>query len=491
MKKELPRKQFIKMAALGSVGLYLSSCHSSTPAKTTQKVNPAKDTIPKPTAIVKSTTSDVILYKKGDALYDQLRNGFNKRINKFPAVIALCKTTEGVVTALDHARKNGLPVAIKSGGHCMEGFSVNDGGMAINLSEINGVEKVNDNLFKVGPGTVLMQLYNAVLPQQRIVPAGACGMVGIGGLALGGGYGFFSRHYGLACDQLMELTMADAKGNIHTAKDNDELLWACRGGGNGNFGVITSMTFRSHPLPPQFQSHRFRAFNVDTTKTLKIMEKWFELGADLPVSCFSAFVLNHTTAYVLLTNYGEHTPQVQNFIDAITALTDKASNGQPIETAKAVKTFYGSLVPVTFRNSCAGLYNSFAELSGFISSVIEKVSSTPGMIYQVNTLGGNIANKDFEAASAYPHRSKKFVSELQTYWEQPGQAEKLTQAFADVQNVFASNGIIAQYCNYPYLGFTNWQQAYYGDNYARLQAVKNMYDPDNLIRHEQSVRNKI
>ena len=109
------------------------------------------------------------------------------------------------------------------------------------------------------------------------------------------------------------------------------------------------------------------------------------------------------------------------------------------------------------------------------------------MMYQINTLGGNIDNPDFEKTAAYPHRAKHFVSELQTYWEQPVQEARLSKAFAGVQDVFMGNGVLAQYCNYPYLGFKDWQHAYYGNNYNRLQAVKAQYDPDNLIRSEQSI----
>lgn len=486
MHTKLPRKDFIKLAAMGAAGLYFSSCSRSNNPNTAVS-SKTKAQLASPA--ITSTDSDVIFYTKGDAPYEQLRHGFNKRINKFPAVIALCKTSAGVATAIERARKSGLPVAVKSGGHCMEGFSVNDGGMVINLSAMNGVGSVtSDGLVKIGPGAKLMEVYDALFPQNRLLPAGSCGTVGIGGLALGGGYGFFSRQYGLTCDHLSELTMIDGKGNLHHAKGDDELMWACRGGGSGNFGVVTEMIFRTHEAPAQFRTHRFRAFKVDGLRVMKILEQWFSIGAKLPLSCFSAFVLNGKTAYILLTNFTEHTPEVQAVVDAFTALTDKASNWQPMETAKALKEYYGSLQPVTFRNACAGLYKSFNEIAGFLSVMIDKVIETPGMIYQLNTMGGNIQNQDFSRASAYPHRNKIFVSELQTYWDQPGDNPKLAAAFEEAESLFSANGITAQYCNYPYLGFKNWEQAYYGETYSYLQAVKNKYDPDNLIRHPQSVR---
>jgi hypothetical protein len=114
--------------------------------------------------------------------------------------------------------------------------------------------------------------------------------------------------------------------------------------------------------------------------------------------------------------------------------------------------------------------------------------ATPGMIYQVNTLGGNIQNAEAEAAAAFPHRTAVYFSELQTYWENEKQSPRLLKKFQEVQDIFAQNGIHTQYRNYPDINFKNWETLYYGDNYKRLQQVKNKYDPGNFIRHEQSIK---
>ena len=114
------------------------------------------------------SNNNVTYYKKSDAPYDLLRKGFNKRIEKFPQIIALCSTKEGVAQVVKYAVANKLPIAIKSGGHCMEGFSSNNGGMVINLSLLNKVEWVEDFVVKVGPGCTLANLYNNILPKQKI-----------------------------------------------------------------------------------------------------------------------------------------------------------------------------------------------------------------------------------------------------------------------------------------------------------------------------------
>jgi len=432
--------------------------------------------------------ANVTYYKKGEAAYEDNRKGFNKRINKFPAIIAVCKNESGVAEAIRLAAKNNMPVAVKSGGHCMEGFSCNNNGMLINLSMLNKIEWIDANTVRVGPACRLAELYNELLPKNKIIPGGSCAGVGIGGLTLGGGYGLLSRKFGLTCDSLQSVTMVDGKGNIVSSDNDKELLWACKGGNNGNFGVVTSLSFKVHDAPATMQSFKFRSCGVNVEFTKAMLEKWFAVTTRLPEYCFSAFVLNHKTLYILITNAGKHTPQLQQVIDELKSVSDKSTNSVRQPLAAALKNYYGRKEPLYFKNASAGLYKNYAEISGFIDQALNLViNNTPGMIYQVNTLGGKILNKEFEAASSFPHRECLYFSELQTYWDQPAQEKKLIENFQKVQEVFISNGIKAQYRNYPDINFKDWKEYYYSKNYVRLQQVKKKYDAGNLFRYEQSI----
>ncbi|HEX4374388.1 MAG TPA: FAD-binding oxidoreductase, partial [Puia sp.] len=275
MSKKYQRKDFLKMSLMANVGLCVD------PFLINKKI-----------AGFLLQDENVIYYKDGDKEYDILRKGFNKRIKKHPAIIALCKNADGIVDAIKYAKNKNLPVAIKSGGHCMEGFSCNDGGMVINLSLLNNVEWIDEETIRVEPACTLSKIYDLILAKNKILPGGSCGSVGIGGLTLGGGYGLLSRKFGLTCDSLMEVTMVDGNGVIRNSKDEKNLLWACKGGANGNFGVISEMKFKVHQSPASMQSFRFRAFKVNTERTRLILEKWFEVTKDFPDHCFSAFVLN-------------------------------------------------------------------------------------------------------------------------------------------------------------------------------------------------------
>lgn len=472
MLKKIHRKGFLKTALLANVALLTKPLHAF--AGFVQPDSPLSN-------------DNVTYYKKEAEEYETLRKGFNKRIEKFPLIIALCKNTAGVAEAMSYAIENKLPVAVKCGGHCMEGFSCNDNGMVINLSLLNKIAWKGNDMITVEPGCTLSRLYDELLPKKKIIPGGSCAGVAIGGLCLGGGYGLMSRKFGLTCDSLVEVTMVDGTGKAVSSADDPSLLWACKGGGNGNFGIITEMKFKVHTAPATMQSFRFKTKNATAAKAKEIFKLWFEKTKALPNSCFSACLLNGKTVYILLTATEKLNDDVQNFIKALSAATERTTKTTSQPLAKALKTYYGRPNPLNFKNASAGLYKSFEEIEMFIESVLQKVISNPGMIYQVNTLGGIIQNAEASAASSFPHRDFVFFSELQAYWEAVKQGEIIMQQFQEVQTIFNSNGITAQYRNYPDINFTDWQHLYYGSNYEKLQAIKLKYDPNNIIRHEQSV----
>ena len=152
-----------------------------------------------------------------------------------------------MATSLAFVRKYGIPVAARCGGHSYAGWS-STSGLIVDVTRMAGVN-VSGGTATVGAGTRLIDFYNGLAAHGRAVPGGSCPTVGISGLTLGGGIGVVARAYGLTCDNVTSMQIVTADGQIRTAnaKTNSDLFWACRGGGGGNFGVVTSFTFTTHP----------------------------------------------------------------------------------------------------------------------------------------------------------------------------------------------------------------------------------------------------
>ncbi len=485
MSKKYSRKDFLRTGSLAAAGLLLGACGND-PVETKEIVSsPPIDTLATSDSVAENF--DVDLIEPDDSRYNEFRNGFNKRIDSFPKVIALCTTTAEVAEAVRYARKYGLRIAVKSGGHSMEGLSTNSDGMVINLSKMNSVELLDNGAIKAGPGCTLSNLYDKILPMGRIIPAGSCGGVALGGLTTGGGYGLFSRKFGLTCDHLIEATFVDGNGKIHQAKDDQELLWALRGGGSGNFGIVTEMIFRSHQAPVTMQSHHFKARKLDANRAASILEKWFFYAEQLPESCFSAYVLNGGTLNILITNFEEHTDAVQIVIDGLTKETDEYKAGERNELAKKLKNYYGSKMPLNFRNSSAGFYRDFDHVSGCVDKVFKNIIDNKGMIFQINTLGGKIKDPEFEKGSCFPHREYNFISEIQAYWQEPYKELGLHEVTRNCLELLKECNVKAQYFNYCSLEFGDWRTAYYGKNYEKLREIKRRFDQDNFVNHQQSI----
>lgn len=407
---------------------------------------------------------DVVYLTPRDRAYGAFRRPFNRRIDAVPAVVAVCATEKGVQDAIGYARERNLPVAVKSGGHDFEGFCLNEGGLVVELSKLNACD-LGENRFVAGPGCTIEQAYDFLLPRGRLIPLGSCGGVGLGGLTLGGGYGLFSRRYGLTCDALSGVRMVGGSGGLYDSDDDPELAWACRGGGNGNFGAVTELRFATAEAPVELHQTRYKFRGVTAAEAVEHSRRWFE--AALPPEAFSAFVLNGRTLTILVTSTRE----------PIEPFGAGETRSEPL--AEAVRRFYGLREPTYFKNASAGYYRGFEDFG----RVFEVVAEERGAIFQINTLGGTIARPELARRSAYPHREFGFLGEVQRYWER---ASESAAGARSVERIQALLGDRPHYRNYPDRAYS--LESYYGaEHLARLRRVKATYDPENRIRHPQSV----
>ncbi|MEN9500860.1 MAG: hypothetical protein RI964_145 [Pseudomonadota bacterium] len=443
------------------------------------------------TATPRTTSNNVRFLVRNDADYLKHRQIFNKRITAMPKVIAVCANERGVQEAVAYASKNNLPIAVKSGGHSFEGFSINDGGLVVDLSGMNKptYNKTNQHMI-IQPGAKLGGVYEYLYQFGRLIPAGSCAGVGVAGLSLGGGYGFFARQLGLTCDSLLRVRMVDGKGNVHDSKDKPDLLWACKGGGNGNFGIITELEFQTHQAPTYFTSYRYKYRNLTPDSATKLAARWFDLMKTLPNTAYSSWVINGKSLTIFVTDTApEATPALKSIIAKLKVDATESMTPRKDPFLKGIQRVKGGTEPMYFKNVSAGYYHDFNDLKAMLPSILKKIAAAKiTTLLQINTLGGAINNPSLEATAAYPHRQFGFLGELQTYYDKATQTATAEQIVRDIQGQLTAGGIKAHYRNYPDVELPHWETAYYGNNYARLQDMKRQFDPDNRIRHPQSVR---
>src|SRR5438552_17619422 len=176
-------------------------------------------------------------------------------VDKKPTVIAGCVTTDDVVASVKLARHHGLQVSVRCGGPGVTGKALADGGLTIDLTRMRGVWVSSYNrTASVQGGCLLGDVDAATAQHGMIVPAGIVSETGVGGLALGGGIGWFARKHGLTCDNCLSLKLVTASGEVVTASETEhpDLFWALHGGG-GNFGAVTEFEFKAHKVGPQMR----------------------------------------------------------------------------------------------------------------------------------------------------------------------------------------------------------------------------------------------
>jgi hypothetical protein len=272
-----------------------------------------------------------------------------------------------------------------------------------------------------------------------------------------------------------------------TSNEEPDLLWSSRGGGNGHFGIVTELTFNTRAAPARFSSWKFRAYKLDPKRATALLEAWFDASPDLPNEAFSAWIMNGSQVTVVVITIGSREQKgLLAFRRRLAGLTNKMTSGGPTTLQKALTWYYGEDGPVYFKNASAGYYRGMDDIQSALPGIFEEVLRVPGLIFQINTLGGAISS---DVDGAYPHRALSYLGEAQAYWESASHAAALREAIGRIRSHIAQARVTSRYANYPDLAFEDWPKAYYGaENYSRLQRLKQRYDPENRIRHPQSVR---
>jgi FAD/FMN-containing dehydrogenase len=443
-------------------------------------------------------SGDLIL--PGDPRYDRSRSVFNAMIDRRPALIAGCTTTADVAAAVGFARESGLVVAVRGGGHSVAGLSVCEGGIVIDLAGLNGIDVDPAGKTARCGGGVLWGDFDAAAQEHGLhTPGGRVTTTGVGGFTTGGGYGWTSSKYGLACDNLISAEVVLANGSVVTAseEENAELFWAIRGGG-GNFGVVTEFEFRLHELGPTVLAG-LTLWPLD--RAGEIMRAWRDYADEAPDELSTACIVVTAPPEPFVPDYMQGKPALGIAVmyvgdpeEGMTVVRPLRDLGPAVDHVQpmpytAFQAALDPLAPHGMRSYWRGEYMSHlpdAAIDTFLEHAPTLTAAAAPLSQAVIFRIGQAVTAVAEDATAFSHRESTYLFHPISMWADPADDERLIAAnrgFADAMRRFGTGG--------AYLNFTpepdRVRGAYGETKYARLVAAKDTYDPDNLFRLNQNI----
>jgi FAD/FMN-containing dehydrogenase len=434
-----------------------------------------------------------------DPEYDEGRSIWNGMVDKRPAMIAKCVNVDDIKNCVNFARRNDLLVAIKGGGHNVAGRAVCDGGLMIDLSQMNAIiVDPAERTARVESGATIGELDVETQKFGLATPVGIVSKTGIAGLTLGGGNGYLGRKHGLTIDNLLSVELVTAKGDFISANEteNSDLFWALRGGG-GNFGVVTSFEFKLHEIGPELMTAKVFYPIEDAKQVLEFYREFTSNAAD-ELAAYALIVtvppadpfpesLQGKTAIVLLVSYAG------SLDDGKMALEPLEKFGNPFlrvimpTSFVELQTSFDKSAPHGIRNYWKAHYIDHLSDEA-IDVLIKHTHGIPGPLTVIGfePFGGAITRVE-ESATAFPQRSASYILGLFSGWIDSEDDEKninWTRELYNKMTPFTSGGA---YSNYLDNDDSHKVSASFGANYSRLQEVKNKYDPNNFFRLNQNI----
>jgi FAD/FMN-containing dehydrogenase len=435
-----------------------------------------------------------------DDAYDEARKVFNAMIDRRPAFVVRCTSTDDVIAAVNFARDSQLDISVRGGGHSVPGFGTADDALVIDLAGMHDVQVDTGRLTARAQGGATWGIFNdATHVYGLATTGGVVSTTGVGGLTLGGGIGYLTRGHGLSCDNLVSAEVVTADGRALTASEyeNDDLFWALRGGG-GNFGVVTSFEFRLHPVAevyggPMFFDRKdagtvlqaYREFIVDAPEQFGGFPAW-QIAPPLP------FIPEERQGETMLAFVACWAGPIEDGEKALKPLRD---------TAPIVAEHVGAMPYPALNSAFDALYppgglqhywkaNFVKELTDeAIEAHLEHGPKVPVVnstvhIYPVN----GACNRVEPDATAFAYRDATFATVIAGMWPDPADNEANIAWVRDYYDATAPLSEDGGYINFMSGDDQDRIKSNYRGNYDRLVEVKRKYDPDNAFHLNQNIR---
>jgi len=415
-----------------------------------------------------------------------------------PAAIVRCSGAADAISAVGFARSNGVPLAVRGGGHSIAGFSTVDDGLVVDLSAMRDV-RVDPAAHRaeVGPGATWGDVDHETQAHGLATTGGLVSTTGVAGFTLGGGIGWLMRKHGLACDNLIGADVVTADGRLvrANAEENGDLLWGLRGGG-GNFGIVTRFELDLHPVGPTVYAGLIFYPVENDVELMRMFRDW---APSVPDDITAA--LNLTTApplpvvpeawhgkkvtALIVVSAGPHEEaeaQVRSFREAFEPVADLLGPMPYLAMQTLIDPLWQKGIQAYFKaTNLAGVDDAL------IGRLHELHLSAPGPQCEMHLhqMGGAVSRVP-EGDTGFSERSMPFVVNAVTGWHDPDAGEAHAEWARAVVDAASDASTGRAYVNF--LGDADAAQAAYGaDKYAALQALKRKYDPTNVFRLNQNI----
>jgi len=446
------------------------------------------------------------VFRPDDIGYDESRTVFNKMHDRRPGLIVRCSGTADVVDAVRFAAKQGLLLAVRSGGHSVASNSSCEGGLVIDLSAMNHVHvDARRRVAEVAGGATWGDVDRETALYGLVTPGGAVSTTGVAGLTLGGGIGWLMRKHGLACDGLLAAQVVAASGEVVTAsaKENADLLWALQGGG-GNFGVVTRLELQLHPMEAEVLV-ALPIYGVDQAPS--VLPAWREWAATIPDEVMTNAIfwtipgppmppeLHGKAVFITPALYAGKADAAEAVLEPLrqlgTPLFD-LTQAMPFALGlqRAFDPFFGEL----------GQHISYWKatfLDDLSDSAIDLIlrrageRPDPWTLINIPRLGGAFARKG-PGDTAFGDRSARFMLSIDGNWHDPAQNAPNVAWVRRFWDDLLPYSTGRNYVNFlgdegdltPSQALT---RSVYQENYERLVDVKTKYDPTNLFQMNQNI----
>ncbi|HSL37175.1 MAG TPA: FAD-binding oxidoreductase [Arthrobacter sp.] len=434
----------------------------------------------------------------GDADYDAARAVHNGMIDKKPAAVVRVSQVADVIASVNFARDNSLDVAIRGGGHSAPGFGTWDDALVIDFVNTRGVRvDPASRTARSEAGATWADFNHATHAFGLATTGGIVGTTGVAGLTLGGGIGYLTRKYGLSCDNLLSADVVTAEGKFLTASEseNDDLFWALRGGG-GNFGVVTSLEYRLHPVDTVHAG--VVVYPLEHAETVSKFYRDHLASAPEELGAFLAFALGPPVPFLPEEWHGKPVCVVVGMWTGDPA--EGAARWQPfLDVAPVAGSMVGPM-PYPALNQAFDALQPKGILSYWKADFLPELSD--GAIAEHIRFGATIptvqtavhvypidgaVQRVGQTETAFANRNMKFAPVIAAFWQDPADSDSKVAWVREYAQALRPYSAPGGYINFMDGDDQSRVAENYGPNYQRLREVKAKYDPQNLFHVNQNI----